>query len=42
MNYDAVTLQDCLALYELMGKTVIIENGHITGITEEEYTDELF
>lgn len=36
MNYDAVTLQDCIALYEIKGDVVIIENGHITGFAEEE------
>ena len=32
MNTDAITLQDCIDLYELKGKEVVIEDGHITAI----------
>lgn len=32
MNADTMTLQDCIELYELKGKTVTIEDGRITGI----------
>lgn len=34
MNYDAVTLEDCLQLYELREKRTVIEDGRITGFEE--------
>lgn len=38
VNLDAVTLQDCIALSEILKREVIIENGHVVGfvLNEEE------
>lgn len=34
MNYDAVTLEDCLRLYEFRGSRTVIEDGRVTGFEE--------
>lgn len=34
INYDAITLQECMELSNL-GKSVVIEDGHITEIVFE-------
>lgn len=31
LNYDAITLEDCIFLYEVKGQEVIIKNGKIVG-----------
>lgn len=31
MNYDAVTIQDCIEAYEIRGWVVFLENGQVTG-----------
>lgn len=39
MNYDIVTIQDCLEAYNRRGWGVILEHGHVTGfekVTENE------
>ena len=38
VNLDAVTLQGCIALNEILKREVIIEKGHIVGfvLNEEE------
>jgi len=34
MNYDAITLQDCLFLSEAKNKEIVINDGKITEIIE--------
>jgi hypothetical protein len=35
MNYEIVTIQDCLDMYEKKGQAAIIENGQVTGFGKE-------
>lgn len=35
MNYDAITLEDCLILNETKNKEIVINDGKITKIIEE-------
>ena len=35
INLSAITLQDCLDLYEKKGMTIIIENGNVKYILKE-------
>lgn len=35
MNYETVTIQDCIDNWEKRGKTVIIENGQVVGFEKE-------
>ena len=35
MNLEAVTIQDCLDLYEFMDKITKIENGQVIGFEKE-------
>ena len=34
MNLSAVTLEDCIELYEKKGKKTIINDGEVIGFTE--------
>lgn len=36
MNLEAVTIEDCLQLMTI-GKCVIIEDGHVVDVKEEEF-----
>lgn len=36
INYKAITLQDCIDLYEMKNNEVVIENGNITNIINME------
>lgn len=40
MNYDAITIQDCLDMYEFMDKITIIENGQVIGFEREKNDEE--
>lgn len=40
MNYDAITIQDCLDMYEFMDKITIIENGRVIGFEKERDDEE--
>ncbi|ROR27342.1 hypothetical protein EDD66_10637 [Mobilisporobacter senegalensis] len=40
MNYDAITIQDCLDMYEFMDKITVIENGRVTGFEKEKKDEE--
>lgn len=40
MNLEAVTIQDCLDLYELMDKVTNIENGQVIGFEKESKDEE--
>lgn len=35
MNFDAITIQDCLDMFEFMDKITIIENGRVIGFEKE-------
>ncbi len=35
MNLDAITIQDCLDMYEKKGRAAVIEDGKILGFLEE-------
>lgn len=35
MNMETITIQDCLDLYEKMGKSIVIDGGKIVGIVKE-------
>lgn len=37
INYDAITLQDCLENYSYKGIRVIIENGKIIGFDKGDF-----
>lgn len=37
INFDAITLEDCIRLYELKHITFVISDGHITEIKENIY-----
>ena len=36
VNLDAVTLQDCIAMSEILKREVIIEKGHVVGFVLNE------
>lgn len=36
MNYENVTIQDCLDNYEMKGKVTIIKNGQVVEFRKEE------
>lgn len=36
MNYEIVTIQDCIEAYELRGWGVILENGQVVGFESED------
>ena len=36
MNYEVVTIQDCLDMHEKKGQAVILENGQVIGFIEED------
>ena len=36
VNYEAVSLQDCIDMYDKKDKETIIENGKVIGFTEKE------
>lgn len=36
INYNAVTLQDCIAMSEILKREVIIEKGHVVGFVLNE------
>ncbi len=38
INMDAVTLQDCIDMYELKGAGVVLDNGKATGFQYERGT----
>lgn len=40
MNLEAVTIQDCLDLYEFMDKITKIENGQVIGFEKESKDEE--
>jgi hypothetical protein len=35
MNYENITIQDCLDNFELKGKTATIENGQVISFEKE-------
>jgi len=35
MNMDAITLEDCMDMFEKLGKTTIIISGHVIGFQKE-------
>lgn len=35
MNYETVTIQDCVEMYELKGQAVIISGGEVIGFVKE-------
>jgi hypothetical protein len=35
MNMDAITIQDCLAMNDILGKATIINDGHVVGFEKE-------
>lgn len=34
MNLEQITVQDCIELMEEKDKRVVLENGHVVGITK--------
>lgn len=36
LNYDAISVQDCIDMYEKKDKTTIINNGKVVGFDEKE------
>jgi hypothetical protein len=36
LNYDIVTILDCIEAYEKRGWGVILEDGHVTGFERKE------
>jgi hypothetical protein len=36
LNLDNITLDDCIALHELKGKAVVINDGKVVGIEDED------
>ncbi len=36
MNYEVITIEDCLENYVMKGKAVIIGNGQVVGFDTEE------
>ena len=41
INYDAISLQDCIAMHEILKREMVIEKGHIVGfVTNEEEGNE--
>jgi len=36
MNYESVTLQDCIDNFEKKGKTALIENGQVVEFRKED------
>jgi hypothetical protein len=34
MNLEQITVQDCIELMEKKDKRVVLENGHVVGITK--------
>lgn len=36
MNYETITIQDCLDNFEKKGKTVVLDNGQVTDFIKEE------
>jgi len=37
MNYEQITIEDCLNLYIMKGTRVILENGQVTGFEEKSH-----
>lgn len=35
MNYNAITVDDCIKMQELKHQRVILHNGQVTGFTDE-------
>ena len=35
MNYDHITIEDCMVLYTMNGTRVILENGQMVGFEED-------
>ncbi len=35
MNYETITIEDCLDMYKKKGQATIIENGQVTGFKKE-------
>lgn len=40
MNYEAVTIQDCIVMHDTLKKAAVIENGNVTEFIREEDGDE--
>lgn len=36
INYDAISVQDCIDMFEKKDKATIINNGKVVGFTEKE------
>lgn len=36
VNCDAITLQECIAMKEILKMATVIENGHVTGFMKED------
>lgn len=36
INYEAVTIEDCIAMMDLKQQASVIENGHVSGFTYED------
>ena len=36
MNYEVITIEDCLENYVMEGKSVVISNGQVVGFETEE------
>lgn len=35
MNYEAITIDDCLDMYQKKGQVTVIENGQVIGYKKE-------
>ena len=40
MNRDAITIQDCIAMHDILKKAAVIENGHVTDFIREASEDD--
>lgn len=38
VNLEAVTLQDCIDMYELKGESVLLDNGRVSGFMVDRST----
>lgn len=40
MNYENITIQDCIENFTMEGKTVVINDGQVLGFIKENLVDE--
>lgn len=37
-DLDMATILDCISMYEILGKAVVLEDGHVVGFVKENRT----